>query len=37
LARSPLLVALNEHDVAAERAAARGENPQLLPGTVITP
>jgi hypothetical protein len=37
LARSPLLVAINEHDVAAERAAARGEKPNLLPGTAITP
>jgi drug/metabolite transporter (DMT)-like permease len=37
LARSPLLVAINEHDVAAERAAARGENPDLLRGTAITP
>ena len=37
LARSPLLVAINEHDVAAERAALRGENPELLSGTAITP
>jgi hypothetical protein len=37
LARSPLLVAINEHDVAAERAALRGENPELLRGTAITP
>ena len=37
LARSPLLAAINEHDVAAERAALRGEKSNLLPGTAITP
>lgn len=37
LARSPLLVAINEHEAAAERAAARGEEQSLFPGTVIAP